>query len=205
VALQGNMSQNARQRAMDGFRARRFDVLVATDIAARGIDVEQVSHVVNFDMPTTADGYTHRIGRTGRLSDRRGVTFFSEGDDAMLRDIEKVLGSKIERRKLDDFAYGSFPAPKTFESNGRSGQDGRGGQDGRSQNGQRSQNGRTQNGGYQGQRSQNGHSNSNAPRSTNGHTSTNGYGAQNGRGAQPAGSKPASSYRSSYNQKDRAD
>ena len=66
VALQGNMSQNARVRAMRGFRDHDFDVLVATDIAARGIDVVQVSHVVNFDMPTTPDAYTHRIGRTGR-------------------------------------------------------------------------------------------------------------------------------------------
>ena len=66
VALQGNMSQGQRDRAMEGFRKGRFDVLVATDIAARGLDVAGVDYVVNFDVPTTPDAYTHRIGRTGR-------------------------------------------------------------------------------------------------------------------------------------------
>src|SRR6185295_6970263 len=66
IALQGNMSQSQRDRAMQGFRSRRYDVLVATDIAARGIDVESVSHVINFDVPNTPIAYTHRIGRTGR-------------------------------------------------------------------------------------------------------------------------------------------
>ena len=64
VGLQGNMSQSQRDRAMDGFRRQRFDVLVATDIAARGIDVRGVSHVINFDVPSTPQAYTHRIGRT---------------------------------------------------------------------------------------------------------------------------------------------
>ncbi len=66
VGLQGNMSQSQRDRAMQGFRKGRYDVLVATDIAARGIDVQGVSHVINFDVPGTPDAYTHRIGRTGR-------------------------------------------------------------------------------------------------------------------------------------------
>ncbi len=66
AALQGNMAQNRRQQAIDGFRNGRYDILVATDIAARGIDVSQISHVINFDMPDTVDAYTHRIGRTGR-------------------------------------------------------------------------------------------------------------------------------------------
>jgi ATP-dependent RNA helicase RhlE len=69
TALQGNMSQNKRQRAIDGFRQGKFDILVATDIAARGIDVEEISHVINFDMPDTTDAYTHRIGRTGRATE----------------------------------------------------------------------------------------------------------------------------------------
>ncbi len=80
VALQGNMSQNARVRAMDGFRKREFDVLVATDIAARGLDVEKVSHVVNYDMPNTSDAYTHRIGRTGRAErEGKAYTFVTAG------------------------------------------------------------------------------------------------------------------------------
>ena len=66
VGLQGNMSQGQRDRAMKGFRERSFDILVATDIAARGIDVSGVSHVINFDVPNTPEAYTHRIGRTGR-------------------------------------------------------------------------------------------------------------------------------------------
>ena len=104
VALQGNMSQNQRQRAMEGFRARRFRVLVATDIAARGIDVEQVSHVVNFDMPNTPEGYTHRIGRTGR-SERQGraYTFVTSEDRAMVREVERRIGAPIPRRKMASF------------------------------------------------------------------------------------------------------
>jgi ATP-dependent RNA helicase RhlE len=102
VALQGNMSQNQRNRAMEGFRARQFHVLVATDIAARGIDVEQVSHVVNFDMPTTPDGYTHRIGRTGR-SERQGraYTFVTPEDHELLRAVERRIGAAIPRQAFD--------------------------------------------------------------------------------------------------------
>ena len=99
VALQGNMSQNQRQRALDGFRAQRFHVLVATDIAARGLDIEQVSHVVNFDMPTTADAYTHRIGRTGR-SERQGraYTFVTPDDHDLVQAVERRMGAAIPRQ-----------------------------------------------------------------------------------------------------------
>ncbi|NJD57983.1 MAG: DEAD/DEAH box helicase, partial [Anaerolineae bacterium] len=72
TSLQGNLSQNRRQQAMDSFRSGRIKILVATDIAARGIDVTQISHVINFDMPDTLDAYTHRIGRTGRMA-RQGT------------------------------------------------------------------------------------------------------------------------------------
>ena len=104
VALQGNMTQAQRDRAMAGFRNGRFDVLVATDIAARGIDVAHVSHVINFDMPTTIDAYTHRIGRTGR-SERSGkaYTLFSSEDLPNVHAIERKLGSAISRRKVDGF------------------------------------------------------------------------------------------------------
>ncbi len=110
VALQGNMSQNARERAMEGFRQHRFDVLVATDIAARGIDVEQVSHVVNFDMPNTPDAYTHRIGRTGR-AERAGqaYTFVTLDDHSMVRQVESRIGASIPRRTLDGFESLPFP------------------------------------------------------------------------------------------------
>lgn len=115
VALQGNMSQNARVRAMDGFRKREFDILVATDIAARGIDVEKVSHVVNFDMPNTPEAYTHRIGRTGR-SEREGkaYTFVTADDRAMVAQVERRLGSKIPRKSVDGVALPApAPAPRS--------------------------------------------------------------------------------------------
>ncbi len=104
VALQGNMSQNQRERAMEGFRARRFRILVATDIAARGIDVEQISHVVNFDMPTTPEGYTHRIGRTGR-SERQGraYTFVTPDDHELVRAVERRMGAAIPQQVLEGF------------------------------------------------------------------------------------------------------
>jgi ATP-dependent RNA helicase RhlE len=101
VALQGNMSQSQRERAMDGFRKRRFDILVATDIASRGLDVEQVSHVVNFDMPSTAEAYTHRIGRTGRSErDGKAYTFVTVEDHAMVREVERRIGTPLPRRTL---------------------------------------------------------------------------------------------------------
>ena len=108
-ALQGNMSQNRRQDAMNGFRSGKYDVLVATDIAARGIDVSEVTHVINFDMPDTVDAYTHRIGRTGRaLNTGDAFTFVVKDDEPLLRSIEKVLGAPIDRRRLSGFNYGNF-------------------------------------------------------------------------------------------------
>jgi ATP-dependent RNA helicase RhlE len=106
TSLQGNLSQNQRQQAMDGFRRGHVRVLVATDIAARGIDVSEISHVINFDMPDTADAYTHRIGRTGRMA-RTGtaLTLVSQSDLPMLRSIEKQLGYPIERRQVAGYEY----------------------------------------------------------------------------------------------------
>ena len=107
--LQGNMSQNQRQRALDGFRGNKYDILVATDIAARGIDVSEITHVINFDMPDTVDAYTHRIGRTGRAQETGDAFTFAVPDDLqMVHAIEKVLGYRIAQRKLDDFDYGDF-------------------------------------------------------------------------------------------------
>ncbi len=110
AALQGNMTQNRRQEAIDGFRSGKYDILVATDIAARGIDVAEISHVINYDMPDTVDAYTHRIGRTGRAQlTGEAFTFVAPDDELMVRDIERVLGQRIERRRLAAFDYGSFP------------------------------------------------------------------------------------------------
>jgi ATP-dependent RNA helicase RhlE len=108
-ALQGNMSQNKRQKAIDGFRSGRHDILVATDVASRGIDVADISHVINFDMPDTVDAYTHRIGRTGRAQETgEAFTLAEPADIALVRDIEKVLGKRIERRRLAGFDYRGF-------------------------------------------------------------------------------------------------
>lgn len=119
VSLQGNMSQNARDRAMNGFREQRYDVLVATDIVARGIDVQGVSHVINFDVPNTPEAYTHRIGRTGRSEQEgRALTFATSDDVEWLRATEKKLGAPIPRHKVEGFEHASL------ESSGRSGSSG---------------------------------------------------------------------------------
>ncbi|MEJ2357559.1 MAG: DEAD/DEAH box helicase [Deinococcales bacterium] len=108
TAIQGNLSQNKRQKALDGFRDGRFRILVATDIAARGIDVSRVSHVINYDMPDTVEAYIHRIGRTGRM-ERSGqaLTFVTPDDDAMVRAIERRLGRNLDRVQVE----GNTPVP----------------------------------------------------------------------------------------------
>jgi len=112
ASLQGNLSQNRRQAALDGFRDGTFQILVATDIAARGIDVSQVSHVINYDIPDTAEAYIHRIGRTGRAA-RSGdaFTMVTSEDTVMVRIIERKLNTSLERRTMAGFDY-SVPAPK---------------------------------------------------------------------------------------------
>ena len=116
ASLQGNLSQNKRQEALKGFRNGRYQVLVATDIAARGIDVSCISHVINFDMPDTTDAYTHRIGRTGRAAKTGDAfTFITREDEPMVRSIERVLGEKVERCTLQGFDY-KKPAPSCSTS-----------------------------------------------------------------------------------------
>ncbi len=104
VGIQGNLSQGQRDRAMRGFRSRQFDILVATDIVARGIDVSGVSHVINFDVPNTPEAYTHRIGRTGRAElEGTACTFVTGSDYGWLRATERMIGSPIERQKVEGF------------------------------------------------------------------------------------------------------
>jgi ATP-dependent RNA helicase RhlE len=106
ASLQGNLSQARRQAVMEGFRNGTFQILVATDIAARGIDVTQISHVINYDMPDTADAYTHRIGRTGRMAKTGDAfTFITSEDEEMVRSIERVLRTKVKRCTLQGFDY----------------------------------------------------------------------------------------------------
>ena len=114
------MTQNRRQEAIDGFRSGKYDILVATDIMARGIDVAEISHVINFDVPDTVDAYTHRIGRTGRAEQTgEAFTFAAHTDEIMIRDIERVLGAPIERRKLTGFDYGGFAPESQTQQNHR--------------------------------------------------------------------------------------
>ena len=112
ASLQGNLSQNRRQAALDGFRDGTYQILVATDIAARGIDVSQISHVINYDIPDTPEAYVHRIGRTGRAAKSGDAfTMVCSEDTIMVRTIEKKLGAPLERRTVTGFDY-AVPAPK---------------------------------------------------------------------------------------------
>lgn len=113
AALQGNMAQNERQASLEGFRNGDYKILVATDIAARGLDVLRVSHVINYDMPDSTDAYTHRIGRTGRINHTGEAFTLVTGEDApMVRDLERIFKAPVERRMLDGFDY-NIPAPRS--------------------------------------------------------------------------------------------
>ena len=106
TALHGNRSQGQRTTALKGFKSGKFEVMVATDIAARGLDIEHISHVINFDMPDTADAYIHRIGRTGRAK-RSGEAFTltTPDDQAMVQKIERIMKQKLPRQKIAGFDY----------------------------------------------------------------------------------------------------
>jgi ATP-dependent RNA helicase RhlE len=106
TSLQGDMPQHRRQYALDGFRTGSVKILVATDIAARGIDVLDISHVVNYDMPDSIDAYTHRIGRTGRVGKAGDAFTLVTGEDtAMVRSLERLLNRPLEHRTLQGFDY----------------------------------------------------------------------------------------------------
>jgi len=104
TSIQGNLSQSKRQAAMNAFRKGKVKVLVATDIAARGIDVMEVSHVINYDVPDTAEAYTHRTGRTGRM-EQSGTAFslVTQEDLSIVHAIERTLGKGLERRRVNGF------------------------------------------------------------------------------------------------------
>lgn len=106
TSFQGNLSQSKRQIALGKFRDGKLKILVATDIAARGIDIEHISHVINFDMPNTAEDYTHRIGRTGRAA-KLGAAFslITNSDRRQIRSIERLLNKRLEECFVPDFNY----------------------------------------------------------------------------------------------------
>ena len=106
AVLHSNRTQRERERALNGFRDGRFEVMVATDIAARGIDVEQISHVINFDVPHHPEDYVHRIGRTGRAQSVGDAFTLMTGEDVQeIAAIERFVGQKIPRVKLEGFKY----------------------------------------------------------------------------------------------------
>ena len=114
AALHSNRTQNQRQKALDGFKRGLYRVLVATDIAARGIDVEGISHVINYDTPVYAEDYIHRIGRTGRATAKGdAITFVSRDEEDHLRNIEKFIGKRLERKRHPTFEPAATqPLPK---------------------------------------------------------------------------------------------
>ena len=121
AVIHGNKSQNARTRALDAFRKGKKRVLIATDVAARGIDVEQVSHVVNFDLPNEPESYVHRIGRTGRAGAAGvAVSFCDPSERIYLRSIEKLTKRAIPVNKDHPFASAAEAAPPSEEGAGSS-------------------------------------------------------------------------------------
>ena len=111
--IHGNRSQAQRREALDGFKSGKYRILVATDIAARGIDVEALSHVVNFDVPDVPEDYIHRVGRTARAElTGDAITFVAPDEESNLRAIERAIGKRLPRVTVPDFDYGQRPAEK---------------------------------------------------------------------------------------------
>jgi ATP-dependent RNA helicase RhlE len=119
TSLHSDRTQGQRQSALGGFKSGQYQIMVATDIAARGLDVESISHVINFDMPATPDDYIHRIGRTGR-AERSGdaFTLVTPDDRDVIRALEKIMGKPLPRQTLEGFDY-DIPAPEISPSKAR--------------------------------------------------------------------------------------
>ena len=117
--IHGDRSQSQRETALAGFRSGRHQILVATDVAARGIDVEGISHVINYDVPAMPTDYVHRVGRTARMEAvGEAITFVTPEDEGDLRGIERTLGKSIPRVTLPDFDYRAPPPPKVHGREG---------------------------------------------------------------------------------------
>ncbi|HSO13493.1 MAG TPA: DEAD/DEAH box helicase [Anaerolineales bacterium] len=120
TSLHSNRTQGQREQALHGFKTGHFRIMVATDIAARGLDIDSISHVINFDMPDTADAYIHRIGRTGRAQ-RTGdaFTLITPEDNDMVRQLERIMKGPIEKITLEDFDYSPPAPPRSANDRGR--------------------------------------------------------------------------------------
>jgi ATP-dependent RNA helicase RhlE len=113
IVIHGERTQRQRNAALAGFRAGAFRVLVATDVAARGLDIPDVSHVINYDLPEAAEGYVHRIGRTARMGKSgQAVSLVTTDERALLGQIERVLGIKLEQESVEGFEALEIVAPK---------------------------------------------------------------------------------------------
>ncbi|MCR9063736.1 MAG: DEAD/DEAH box helicase [Cytophagales bacterium] len=120
AAIHGNKTQNARTKALKGFKENELRVLVATDIAARGLDIPLLPYVINFELPNVAEDYVHRIGRTGRAGESGdAISLVSEDEMAYLRDIEKLLGLKIDNETIPGFEPTGNSVPEDGRSNSR--------------------------------------------------------------------------------------
>ena len=109
--IHGDRSQSQREAALHGFKSGKTRVLVATDVAARGIDIDSVSHVINYDVPTVPEDYVHRIGRTGRAGNKgRAITLFTTAEEHSMRAIERLTGQQVERTLLPGFGGELFAA-----------------------------------------------------------------------------------------------
>lgn len=114
LAIHGNKSQNARQRALNSFKSKETRVLVATDIAARGIDIDDLTHVINYELPNIAESYVHRIGRTGRAgADGIAIAFCDAEEKAYLKDIQKLIGKQIPVLENENFPLMNHHVEKT--------------------------------------------------------------------------------------------
>jgi ATP-dependent RNA helicase RhlE len=186
AAIHGNKSQGARTRALADFKAGEIRVLVATDIAARGIDIDQLPHVVNFELPNVPEDYVHRIGRTGRAgAEGEAISLVGPEERAYLRDIEKLLKKKLPVEPVPYFEPGSNrpmvaleDMPRTRSQPRNPGAQNRGGQP-RSAQGR---NGGGQGRSSQGQRDRDGNRAANGNREPNGNRAPSGNGARHGGG-----------------------
>ncbi|HEY5930692.1 MAG TPA: DEAD/DEAH box helicase [Burkholderiales bacterium] len=119
-AIHGNKSQNQRTRSLAGFKAGKVRVLVATDIAARGLDIEELPHVVNYELPNVPEDYVHRIGRTGRAGSRgQALSLVSHDETGFMRDIERLMKAQVESVVIEGFEPSKNPPKSTAEPSGR--------------------------------------------------------------------------------------
>jgi ATP-dependent RNA helicase DeaD len=117
--IHGDLMQNKRERVMRGFKTGKIHVLVATDLASRGIDVHEITHVVNYDIPEDPEVYVHRVGRTARMgATGRAFTFVSRGQGQMQTEIEKLINNLMEEYRIESFIASPEPAQRRMHSDG---------------------------------------------------------------------------------------